>query len=123
MKINESGSTYFKINNIILRVSDHFALINFNFKNINIIFPINSTEIIVILNGKAIIMQNYRKLLEFIKAIILMYSCDMTVEVKQIVKVQTVEEKMLNPIDVGVLTPKQQKIILSMYNQYKKQKQ
>lgn len=86
VKENESGSVYFLINGINVRLSDHMSSVNKS--NLQIVVPVNSDVPIIILSGRVIIMPNYNKVKEFIRNFVFIsqYSSLIRVEVREVVK-------------------------------------
>lgn len=71
-KENTSGSTYYKVDSVLIRVSDHFATSICDPETLNIV--VNSNDFVVIYGNRPISINNYTELKNFLKYFILMGS-------------------------------------------------
>lgn len=83
-KQSDSGSTYYKVGSTRIRVSDHLCSAFNDPNTLEILIPVNSESITLIIGGRIAIMKNYNKLKEYIKSFCLTALCTKPIKVKKI---------------------------------------
>ena len=91
--VDNQTSTYYKYCDKKIRVSDHLPAI-FGC-NIYVIFPVDSNQFIVAINGHLTIFENYSKVTEFFKNYFLLNLCneECTKSVKK--KIKSMKENLI----------------------------
>lgn len=125
-KQSESGSTYYKIGSSRIRVADHMSSAFNDPKTLEIVIPVNSESIVLVIGSKLAIMKNYNKLREYIRSFCLTALCTKPITVQKIEKKIEVIVKNEIPVSFEGLTEKQivgfAKMLNDMREQNKKRK-
>lgn len=130
-KENSSGSTYYKVENVKIRVSDHFATSMCLPNTLNIV--VNNDNFVVVYGNKPIAVNNYTELKNFLKYFTLMGSsmksfipkatkkkpkkAETKVVIKEIIKEIPISSE-LKTIDISDLSKKQRQKLREDVNAY-----
>lgn len=118
-KQSDSGSTYYKIGSSKIRVADHMSSTFNDPKTLEIVIPVNSESIVLVIGSKLAIMKNYNKLREYIRSFCLTALCIKPITVKK--EVQEVIVKNETPVSFEGLTEKQIVGFVKMLNDIREQ--